>query len=119
MAIASHEKRVFQSIPESNFLFLIEEKQVAEQRALRAQNDLQRIVIEAEQVRAQAGGEAEAQLARARAEAEVQKMLRQTLTASVLQLRAIEKWDGVLPHVSAGESNVPFLGFGVGSLGGK
>lgn len=88
----------------------IEDKQVAEQRALRARNDLQRIRIEAEQAQVAAEGQANAQLALARAEAQAQELLRKTLTADVIRLRAVEKWDGVLPSVSAGDAALPFLG---------
>lgn len=85
----------------------IESKQVAEQEAMRAKNDLERIKIEAEQEQTKAEGEAQAQLAKARAEAEAQEMLRTTLTPEVLQLRMIERWDGVLPIYSGGEGGVP------------
>ena len=75
----------------------IEEKQVAEQSALRAKNDLDRIKIEATQVEAKADGEAKARLAIAKAEAQAQKLLRETIDDKILMLRSIEKWDGVLP----------------------
>ena len=78
----------------------IEEKQVAEQRALRAKNDLNRIKTEAEQARARAEGEAQAKLAIARAEAEAQRLLRETLSSDIIRLRTIQKWDGALPKVS-------------------
>lgn len=99
----------------------IEEKQVAEQRALRAKNDLNRIQVEAEQARVKAEGlakaelemakakadamivlakaEALAKLEVAKAEAEAQKLLRETLTSDVLHLRSIEKWNGILPTI--------------------
>lgn len=93
----------------SEFNKATEDKQIAEQRALRAINDLQRIKTEAEQARAIAEGQANAQLVLAQAEAEAQKLLRETLTAQVIQLRAIEKWNGVLPSVSAGDAALPFL----------
>ena len=87
----------------------IEEKQVAEQAALRAKNELERVKIEADQVKAKAEGEAEAKLAKAKAESEAQMLLRETLTPDLLQLRAIEQWDGVLPVYSGGDSPAPFL----------
>lgn len=80
----------------------IEAKQVAEQQALKARQDLERIKIEAEQ-----------KLAVASAEAEGQRLQRETITAELIQLRAIEKWDGRLPQVSGG--GVPFID--VNSLG--
>ncbi len=94
----------------------IEEKQVAEQSALRAKNDLTRIRTEAEQVKVRADGEAEARIARARAEAEGQRMQRESLTPELVQLRAIEKWNGELPQMMAGaDGAMPFLNFGAKS----
>jgi len=74
----------------------IEAKQTAEQSALKAKRDLDRIRIEAEQ-----------RVTQARAEAESQRLQRETLTPIMLQLRAIEKWDGKLPQVSGGAT--PFI----------
>lgn len=76
----------------------IEAKQTAEQEALKAQRDLERIKIEAEQ-----------KVTEAQAEAESQRLQRETITSTILQLRAIEKWDGVLPRVTGGA--VPFIDF--------
>lgn len=67
----------------------------AQQNALKAENDLTRIKIEAEQKVAQAQAEAKA--------LEVQK---QQITPELLQLRTIEMmqqhWDGHLPEVYMG-----------------
>lgn len=88
----------------------IEDKQVAQQSALTAQNDLERIRIEAEQVQAKAEGMAQGELARARAEAEAQQMLRETISPELLQLRAIERWDGILPvYMGGGSGGMPEL----------
>lgn len=74
----------------------IEAKQTAEQDALRAERELDRIKIEAEQT-----------ITAAQAEAESQRLQRETLTEELLQFRAIERWDGVLPQVVGGA--VPFI----------
>lgn len=74
----------------------IEAKQSAEQSALKAKRDLDRIKIEAEQ-----------RITQASAEAEGQRLQRETLTPILLQLRAIEKWDGKLPQVAGGAT--PFI----------
>ena len=88
------------SITELNFsdLFIqsIEAKQVAEQAAQKAENDLMRIKVEAEQT-----------IAAAKAEAESQRLQSITITANILQLRAIEKWNGILPQVTSGAT--PFI----------
>ena len=77
----------------------IERKQIAEQSALTAKNDLNRIKTEAEQAQAKAEGEALAILVKAKAQAEGQMLLRESLDDRVLQLEAIERWDGKLPVV--------------------
>lgn len=85
----------------------IEAKQVAEQRALTAQNDLRRIEVEAKQEEARATGKANSSLIEARAEAERQELLRRTITPELVQWEAIQKWNGTLPTVTGNE--VPIL----------
>ncbi|WHX47274.1 prohibitin family protein [Paenibacillus woosongensis] len=81
----------------------IEAKQVAQQQALKAENDLKRIEIEAKQ-----------KIAQAQAEAESLKLKKQEVTPELVQLKqievqekALEKWDGRLPAVSGGAT--PFI----------
>lgn len=88
----------------AGFTQAIESKQVAEQQALKAKRDLDRIRVEAEQ-----------KIASARAEAESLKMQREAITPNLIRLRsidaqrlAIEKWNGVLPVQMLGNA-VPFL----------
>ena len=76
----------------------IEAKQVAQQRAQQATYDLARIKVQAQQEIAQAQGQSEAQ-----------KLLQTTLTAEIIKLRAVEKWNGVLPKVTGGGA-IPFIG---------
>lgn len=76
----------------------IEQKQVAQQRAQQAEYDLARIKVQAQQAIAQAQGQAQAQ-----------KLLQSTLTPQIIQLKAVEKWDGVLPRVT-GNGAMPFIG---------
>jgi regulator of protease activity HflC (stomatin/prohibitin superfamily) len=77
----------------------VEAKQVAEQRALTATNDLARIKVEAAQAEAKARGTANAMLARAEAEAKAQELLRKTISPEIVYLRAVEKWDGHQPTI--------------------
>lgn len=86
----------------------IEEKQVAEQTALKASRDLDRIKIEADQKRAQAQGEADARIMSAKAEAESFRLKSLQITENMIRMAAIEKWDGQLPHVNGGGA-VPFV----------
>jgi regulator of protease activity HflC (stomatin/prohibitin superfamily) len=76
----------------------IEQKQVAQQRAQQAEYDLARVKVQAQQEVAQAEGQAQAQ-----------KLLQSTLTPQIIQLKAVEKWNGVLPQVT-GNGAVPFVG---------
>jgi len=78
----------------------IEAKQVAEQKALAATNDLRRIEVEAKQNEAIAQGKANSALIEARAEAERQELLRKTITPELVQWQAIQRWDGRMPVVS-------------------
>ncbi len=81
----------------------IEAKQTAEQLALKAQRDLERIKIEADQ-----------KVASARAEAEALRLQKENVTPQLIRLRqieasirAIDKWDGRLPKINSGA--VPFI----------
>jgi regulator of protease activity HflC (stomatin/prohibitin superfamily) len=93
----------------------VEAKQIAEQRAQQATNDLARIKVEAEQAEARAAGKAKAMLVEAKAEAEAQELLRKTITKEIVYLRAIEKWDGHQPQiVGEGGALVNLAGFSPG-----
>lgn len=81
----------------------IEAKTTAEQLKLKAERDLQRIRVEAEQ-----------KVTSAKAEAESLSLQKAQVTPELIRLReienqrkAIEKWDGKLPNVSGGA--IPFI----------
>ncbi len=85
------------------FAAAIESKQTAEQLALKAQRDLERIKIEAEQ-----------KITAARAEAEALRVQKENISPMLVELRqieaslkAIEKWDGKMPAVTGGA--MPFI----------
>ncbi|WP_449244211.1 prohibitin family protein [Desulfobacca acetoxidans] len=89
------------------FMEAIEAKQTAEQLALKARRDLERIKIEAEQ-----------KITAATAEAESLRLQRANISPDLIELRrveanlrAIEKWNGILPQVTGGGA-VPFIGIG-------
>jgi regulator of protease activity HflC (stomatin/prohibitin superfamily) len=89
------------------FMEAIESKQTAEQLALKARRDLDRIKIEAEQ-----------KITAAKAEAESLRLQRANISTDLIELRkieanlkAIEKWNGILPQVT-GAGAVPFIGVG-------
>jgi len=94
------------------FTEAIEAKQTAEQNALKAKRDLDRIKVEAEQT-----------IAAATAEAEALRLQKMNISPDLIELRkieanlkAIEKWNGILPEVT-GAGAVPFIG--VGDAGSK
>jgi regulator of protease activity HflC (stomatin/prohibitin superfamily) len=81
----------------------IEQKQIAEQNALKARLDLERVKIEKEQ-----------EITRAQAQAESLRLQKQEVTVELIQLRqieaeleAIKKWDGKMPNVTGGAT--PFI----------
>jgi len=89
------------------FMEAIESKQTAEQLALKAKRDLDRIKIEAEQ-----------KITAARAEAESLRLQRANISPDLIELRkieanlrAIDKWNGILPQVTGGGA-IPFIGVG-------
>ncbi len=85
------------------FAQAIESKQTAEQLALKAKRDLERIKIEKQQ-----------KITQAQAEAEALRLQRENVSPDLIklrqieaQMRAIEKWDGVMPRVTGGA--LPFV----------
>ena len=87
------------------FTDAIEAKQTAEQNALKAERDLDRIKVEAQQT-----------IAAAKAEAEALRLQKMNISPDLIELRkieanlkAIEKWNGILPQVT-GAGAVPFIG---------
>jgi regulator of protease activity HflC (stomatin/prohibitin superfamily) len=90
----------------TEFARSIEAKQVAEQDALRAQNELRRAQIEAQQQVARAEAEAKSKIAVASAEAEALRLQREVISPELLQLRFIERWDGVLPRIMSGDQGI-------------
>lgn len=99
----------------------IEEKQVAQQQALKANYQLQQVQISAQQQVVQAKaeaqariesakGRAEATILAAQAEAKAMQLKSSAITPAILKLQTIQQWNGKLPRVMTGESGVlPFL----------
>lgn len=104
------------SISVTNFKFsdayaqAIEQKQVAEQNANKAKNDLQRINVEAQQT-----------VVRAQAQAQAMQLQKQVATPELIQLKQLEiqsqmigKWNGQLPTYMMGSSNPVSMMLNVG-----
>ncbi len=99
----------------------------ATQNAIQSENRVRQVKAEAEQAITKATGAAEAQrqeaeghadalLINARAEAKANEIIRLSMTASVLQYRALEHWDGKLPTYNGGGS-LPLLTIDATKLG--
>lgn len=74
----------------------VEEKMIAEQKQLKAEYENQTKVAQAE-------ADAKAKLVAAEAEAKANELLEKSLTDKILQEMYLDKWDGKLPEVVAGE----------------
>ena len=81
----------------------IEEKQIAEQNALKAKYDLERIKTEAEQAVTKAKGEAEAMM-----------LKNEQISQNIIYLEFIDKWDGKMPTYY-GSDNL-FLGLDMNNI---
>ena len=68
---------------------------MAEQNALKAKYDLERIKTEAEQAVIKAQGEAEAM-----------EIKNKALTESIIELEFLEKWDGKMPAYYGGDADL-------------
>ena len=81
------------------FAQAIERKQIAQQRALQAQYELDQAKVLAQQ-----------RVVEAQAQSQAQKLLQQTLTPEIIQQQAIAKWDGHLPTVVGDKGVLPMIG---------
>lgn len=81
------------------YITAIEEKQVAQQKLLKAETEKQTAITNAQ-------AEAEALRIKAEAEAAANQVLAQSVTPELVEYNKIEKWDGKLPTVSGGTSIV-------------
>lgn len=75
----------------------IEGVQIANQQVLKAQQDLERVKVEAQR-----------DIEKAQGDAEAQRLQQETLTSELLQKQAIEKWNGQLPTTVSGDSGAIF-----------
>lgn len=83
--------------PNATLQAAIDEKNAAVQNALKVENE-----------RKAAEAEAEKAVATAKGKADANRILQQSITPELIQLKAVEKWDGKLP-LSTGDGTVPFL----------
>jgi regulator of protease activity HflC (stomatin/prohibitin superfamily) len=86
----------------------MQQKMAAQQQAQQAEYELQRQQTLAKAKVAEAEGEAQATVVKAKAQAEANRVLQETLTPMLIQGKAIDRWNGILPQFSGGGA-VPFL----------
>lgn len=75
------------------FITAIEEKQVAQQKLLKAETEKQTAITNAE-------AEAETIKIKANAEADANDTLNKSLTDEIIEYNKIDKWNGILPQVT-------------------
>ena len=80
----------------------VEEKMIAEQAKLKADYENETKIAKAE-------ADAKAKVTAAKAEAEANELLQKTLTDKILQEMYLDKWDGKLPQVVAGDDTSMIL----------
>ena len=85
------------------FITAIEEKQVAQQKLLKAETEKKTAVTNAE-------AEAEALKIRAEAEAAANRTIAAALTPEIIENKKLEKWNGELPKVTGGSAFVELGG---------
>ena len=80
----------------------INTKNVMQQQALTAQNELQKNTFQAQGDSIKAAGRAKAITAEAEAQARANELLARSITPTLVQYELTKKWDGRLPQVSGG-----------------
>jgi len=88
----------------------INQKNVMQQQALTAQNELQKNQFQAQGDSIKAAGQAKAILAVAEAQSKANELLSRSVTANLVQYEMAKKWDGKMPQVSSG--TMPLLQIG-------
>jgi regulator of protease activity HflC (stomatin/prohibitin superfamily) len=85
---------------------------VAVQNTQTAQQKVAQVKAEADQLVAKTEGEKQARIAQAQGEAEANRLMNESINDRMLQLRAMEKWNGVLPVYMGGSAPLPFMTVG-------
>ncbi len=91
----------------STVMDAINTKNVMQQQALTAQNELQKNTFQAQGDSIKAAGRAKAITAEAEAQARANELLARSVTPTLVQYELMKKWDGKLPQVSGG--NTPLI----------
>lgn len=97
-----------QITPPQSLQSAIDAKNKAIQESLKAENLVKQAEANAKIKIAEAEGEAQALIIKSKAEAEANKIIANSLTDNLVQLRAIETWNGILPTYQGG-NNIPLI----------
>ena len=82
----------------------INQKNVMQQQALTAQNELQKNTFQAQGDSIKAAGRAKAIMAEAEAQARANQLLAQSITPTLVQYELTKKWNGQMPQVTGGST---------------
>ena len=88
--------------PPTTVIEAINTKNVMQQQALTAQNELQKNTFQAQGDSIKAAGRAKAITAEAEAQARANALLSASITPTLVQYELMKKWNGQLPQVSGG-----------------
>ena len=88
--------------PPQTVIEAINTKNVMQQQALTAQNELQKNEFQARGDSIKAAGRAKAITAEAEAQARANQLLAQSLTPALVQSQMVAKWNGQMPQISGG-----------------
>ena len=91
----------------SSVMDAINQKNVMQQQALTAENELQKNTFQAQGDSIKAAGSAKAITALAMAQAHANELLSRSITPTLVQYELVKKWDGKMPTVSGGAT--PFI----------
>ena len=97
----------------AEYIAAVEAKQVAEQNLIKTKTEQEEqiVIAEAEAKKKRIAAKAEAERIRIEAEAtaEANRTIAESLNDAILRNKTIEKWDGQLPRVTAGEGSTPMI----------
>jgi regulator of protease activity HflC (stomatin/prohibitin superfamily) len=88
--------------PPQTVIEAINTKNVMQQQALTAQNELQKNQFQAQGDSIKAAGRAKAITAEAEAQARANQLLSQSITPNLVQYEMAKRWDGKMPQVTGG-----------------
>jgi regulator of protease activity HflC (stomatin/prohibitin superfamily) len=92
--------------PPANVIDAINSKVQAAQIALQKQNEVLQAEADAKKQVAEAQGQADANVVQAKGDSEANRLRQMSLTPGLIQLKAIEKWNGQLPQVQTGSQSI-------------